>query len=153
LQPATLRIYLQTKLPDHMIPGVFVVLAAMPLTPNGKIDRAALPEPTAVAAPAEQPIVLPSTPTEQVIATIWQEVLARKEIGLHDPFLDLGGHSLQATQVIDKVRKVFQVHFPLSRFFEQPTIAGLSALLQEYESAPGRTEKLARLQQRLNQLG
>jgi 4-hydroxyphenylacetate 3-monooxygenase len=153
LQPAALRSYLQTKLPDYMLPGAFVRLETMPLTPNGKIDRAALPEPTAVAAPAERPIVLPSTPTEQVIATIWQEVLATKAFGIHDPFIDLGGHSLQATQVVDKMRKIFQVDFPLSRFFAQPTIAGLSELLQEYESAPGRTEKLARLQQRLNQLG
>ena len=63
LQPAALRSYLQTKLPDYMLPGAFVRLETMPLTPNGKIDRAALPEPTAVAAPAERPIVLPSTPT------------------------------------------------------------------------------------------
>lgn len=153
LQPATLRSYLQTKLPDYMIPSTFVFLAALPLTPNGKIDRAALPAPAELPLSPPAELTLPGTPIEQVLATIWQEALDKKVIGTQEIFFDLGGHSLQATQIIEKVRKVFQVQFPLSRFFEQPTIAGLAALLVQYESTPGRAEKLARMQQRLQQLG
>lgn len=153
LQPATLRSYLQAKLPDYMMPSAFVFLAALPITPNGKIDRAALPAPADLPLSPSAPLTLPATPIEQVLATIWQEVLDKKAIGTQDLFFELGAHSLQATQIIDQVRKIFQVQFPLSRFFEQPTIAGLAALLVQYESAPGRTEKLARMQQRLQQLG
>ncbi|MCP6762150.1 MAG: amino acid adenylation domain-containing protein [Fischerella sp. CENA71] len=120
-----LRKYLKEKLPDYMVPSVVMILEKMPLTSNGKIDRSALPVPdfqlnlTAGFAP-------PRTPTQEVLANLWAEVLNLKQVGIHDNFFELGGHSLLATQVISRLRSLFEVNLPLRCLFESPTIAGLS---------------------------
>jgi acyl carrier protein len=142
--------HLIEKLPDYMIPSAFVLLDALPLTPNGKVDRRALPNPE--AEPRTTQIVQPSNPVEAVIAQIWSETLNQTQIGIHDKFMDLGGHSLQAMQVIAKLGSTFQVQFPLSRLFQASTVAKLAELLVEYERKPGQIAKLARLQQCLSQL-
>ena len=97
-----LRRHLSQKLPDYMIPSAFVQLDAMPLTPNGKIDRRALPAPDYTRL--EGQVVPPRTPAEGLLAAIWQEVLELEQVGIHDNFFEVGGHSLLATQVISRIR-------------------------------------------------
>jgi amino acid adenylation domain-containing protein/FkbM family methyltransferase len=126
-----LRGFLQQKLPDYMIPSVFVFLESLPLTPNGKIDRRALPAPDHARPEMEEGYVAPRTLIEELIAEIWAEVLKLEKIGIHDNFFDLGGHSLVATQVISRARESFQVELPLRRLFESPTIAGLAERIEE----------------------
>jgi amino acid adenylation domain-containing protein len=121
-----LRNHLKKVLPDFMLPAAFVVLEQMPLTPNGKIDRRALPAPDAHEQTAERDYVPPRTPTEEVLAGIFFEVLGRDKVGIHDNFFDLGGHSLLATRVNSWVRSAFQIEMPLRCLFELPSIAELS---------------------------
>ena len=103
VEPATLREHLRTALPDYMVPAVFVTLAALPLTPNGKLDRKALPAPDASAAPAPASFTAPRTPSEQLVAAVWRELLGVERIAVLDNFLDLGGHSLLIMQAIAKL--------------------------------------------------
>ncbi|MBC7945339.1 MAG: non-ribosomal peptide synthetase [Burkholderiales bacterium] len=120
-----LRGFLQEKVPDYMLPAAFVLLDAVPLTPNGKIDRRALPAPDRSRAD-EDSFVAPSTPNEEALAAIWAEILKLGRVGIHDNFFELGGHSLLATQVVSRVRKSFDVDASLSDLFEQPTVAGFA---------------------------
>ena len=115
------------RLPDAMLPAAFVVLGALPLTPNGKVDRRALPEPDA-PAPSDDAhaAAAPRTPTEEILAGIWAEVLQLPRVGVHDDFKSLGGHSLRAFQLLSRVRKAFKVEVPLRAFFEAPTVAALA---------------------------
>ncbi|HEX2092011.1 MAG TPA: condensation domain-containing protein, partial [Longimicrobiaceae bacterium] len=119
---AELRGYLGERLPEYMIPAVWVVLEALPLTPNGKLDRGALPLPEGTGGGAH---VAPRTPTEERLAGIWAEVLGVERVGVHDDFFALGGHSLVATRVISRAREAFRVELPLRALFEAPTVAGL----------------------------
>jgi surfactin family lipopeptide synthetase C len=123
---STLRNFLKEKLPDYMIPAAFVFLEALPLTPNAKIDRSALPAPDISHRNLEVEFIAPRTPTEQELATIWAEVLRLEQVGIHDNFFELGGHSLLATQVISRLREAFSLDFSLRCLFENPTIAELS---------------------------
>jgi amino acid adenylation domain-containing protein/FkbM family methyltransferase len=124
-----LREYLGEKLPDYMIPSVFVMLDALPLTPNGKIDRRALPAPKDVQREAEQVMAEPRTPVEELIAGVWAKVLGAERVGINSNFFDLGGHSLLATQVITRLREAFRLDIPLRTIFEAPTVAGLAKSL------------------------
>jgi amino acid adenylation domain-containing protein len=119
-----LRERLRAKLPEYMVPAVLLTLEKLPLTANGKLDRAALPAPDVAALQA--PIyVPPRTPIEQVFADIWSEVLHVERVGVHDDFFELGGHSLIATRVIARIRDVLHEELPLRLLFERPTIAGI----------------------------
>jgi acyl carrier protein len=113
-----------------MIPQFFVTLPKLPLTPNGKIDRQALPIPEIKIA-NEANYVPPRTPTEQIIADIWADVLGRKQVGIYDDFFDLGGHSLLATQVVSRLRETLKIDLPLRSFFEQPTVNKLVEKIEE----------------------
>ncbi|MCB0196701.1 MAG: amino acid adenylation domain-containing protein, partial [Anaerolineae bacterium] len=123
-----LRQYLKQQLPDYMIPSAFVLLDAFPLTPNGKIDRMALPAPEWRAGPTYVP---PQTTTQTSLAGIWAEVLGIESVGIHDDFFDVGGHSLLATQVISRIRTTCQVELPLGLIFEYPTVAELAAQVDQ----------------------
>jgi len=103
------------------------VLGAMPLTPNGKVDRAALPEPAPDAARVHVP---PSTVTEQLIASSFSEVLGVPGVGVDDDFFDLGGHSLLATRLVARLRAEFATDLPLRTLFERPTVAALAEVLE-----------------------
>jgi amino acid adenylation domain-containing protein len=127
----SLRNYLKGKLPDHMMPNAFVLLDAMPLTPNGKIDRCALSTPDQTQEQQGKDFVAPSTPTEKSVAAIWQEVLGISQIGIQDNFFELGGHSLLSFQIISRVCEAFSIDLPISTLFESPTVAALS---QEIEA-------------------
>ncbi len=148
-----LRSYLKQKVPEYMVPTVFVMLEQMPLTPNGKVDRLALPVPDQSRPELEQTFVAPHTPVEEVVAGIWSEVLGVEQVGVHDNFFELGGHSLLATQVISRMQEAFQLEIPLRCMFESPTVAGLTSTM---ETTAGVTQtdlsKIARILIRLNQL-
>ncbi len=121
-----LRQFLKEKLPDYMVPTIFMTLEVMPLTPNGKVDRKALPMPDSTRRDLAERYVAPSTAIEQQIADIWSQVLNLERVGVHDNFFELGGHSLLAIQVISRLRKTLQVDFSLPSLFEVPTVAGLA---------------------------
>jgi amino acid adenylation domain-containing protein len=128
---AALRSDLREKLPEYMTPSAFVVLDELPLTPNGKLDRRALPAPGDAPGAQREKFVPPGTPTEELLADIWRQVLGVERVGVHEDFFELGGHSLLATQVFAKVRSTFQVTVPLRRFFEAPTVAQLAEVVEE----------------------
>jgi amino acid adenylation domain-containing protein len=125
-----LRSYLRNNLPDYMVPAVFVMLDRMPLTPNGKIDRRALPAPDGLQAELSSAYVAPRNPVEGLIAGVWEQVLGLARVGIYDNFFDLGGHSLIATQVISRLRNVFQIDVPLKDLFETPNVAGLATQIE-----------------------
>jgi amino acid adenylation domain-containing protein len=123
---ADLRGYLREKLPDYMIPSVFIPLDELPLTPNGKLDRSALPLPDGERLLLDPDFVEPRTEIEELVAQIWREVLKFDKIGIHDNFFDVGGHSLLATRVAARLRTGFDIDLPLRKLFELPTVAGLA---------------------------
>jgi amino acid adenylation domain-containing protein len=123
--PDALRSYLKQHLPDYMVPSAFVLLPKIPLTPNGKIDRKALPAPEQAQAQTHT-YVAPATPTEHAVAAIWADVLRRDQISTTDNFFDLGGHSLMATQVISRIREHFHIELAMRVLFEKPTIQAVS---------------------------
>jgi len=122
-----LRTYLKQTLPDYMVPSAFVMLDKFPLTPNGKIDRKALPAPDHTVTGFGQPFVPPSTLAEEVLAEIWAEVLNIEQVGIHDNFFDLGGHSLLAIRVVARLRDMMELDLSVRSLFEKPTIAELAA--------------------------
>jgi ubiquinone/menaquinone biosynthesis C-methylase UbiE/acyl carrier protein len=125
-----LRARVKEALPDYMMPSAFVVLETLPLNPNGKVDRQALPAPDTARPELRESFVAPRSAVEEVIAGMWSELLGIEQIGVHDNFFDLGGHSLLATQVISRIREAFGVELPLRCLFERPTAAGLSAFVE-----------------------
>jgi amino acid adenylation domain-containing protein len=122
------REFLGERLPDHMIPAAFVTLDTLPLTLNGKLDRAALPMPDRQLT--DTVFVAPRTPTEAIIAQIWADVLRHAPIGVYDNFFALGGHSLLAVQVLSRLHDTFQITIPLHTLFNMPTIAALSVVVE-----------------------
>jgi surfactin family lipopeptide synthetase A len=137
---AELRDFLKQKLPAYMVPGAFVYLDSMPLTPNGKVDRQALPLP-ALDLSVRMDFVAPTTPIQATLATLWAEILNLPQVGIDDNFFELGGHSLLATQVIIRLRPLFGVELPLSRLFELPTIALLSELIETAQATGAGSER------------
>ncbi len=137
-----LREFVRARLPDYMVPAAFVMLPALPLNSNGKVDRQALPrpefEPTDKSAP-------PATPTEVILAGIWCEVLGLKQVGIHDNFFDLGGHSLLAVQLIGRINQSLNLNLPIPVFFQNPTIGELATNLDR-ENHTKREPKLIQLQ-------
>ncbi|HXF10664.1 MAG TPA: amino acid adenylation domain-containing protein, partial [Desulfuromonadaceae bacterium] len=126
-----LRRFLGGSLPEYMVPSAFVMLDAMPLTPNGKINKRALPAPAATREETTEVFADATTPTEEAVATIWRDVLRIEKIGVHDNFFELGGHSLLVTQVMSRVQQTFQVEMTMRQFFDAPTIASLAAAIEE----------------------
>ncbi len=136
--PQELRRYLNTRLPEYMVPSTFVLLDALPLSPNGKLDRQALPAPSAALLPPIPDFVAPRTPEEEVVAGIWSSVLHRAPIGAHDNFFHLGGHSLLATQVLARLRETFKLDLALRDLFDAPTLAALADRIRTARrAAPG----------------
>ncbi len=123
---ADLRAHLRERVPEYMLPAAFVVLDALPQTPNGKTDRRALPAPEAAGAGAGRHTA-PRTPTEEVLAGIYADVLGAARVDAHADFFDLGGHSLLATRAVARAREAFGVDVELGLLFEAPSVAGLAA--------------------------
>ena len=131
---AQLRDHLKAELPEYMVPSAYVRLGAMPLTPNGKVDRKALPVPDADALVA-QAYEAPQTPTEEMLAFIWQELLGVERVGRNDNFFDLGGHSLLAVQLLARIRRELGQEVALRTLFEAPTVAEVAGRLQTADEA------------------
>ncbi|MEG3972253.1 amino acid adenylation domain-containing protein [Microcoleus sp. T2B6] len=124
-----LRDFLKQQLPDYMIPNAFVTLPALPITPNGKVDRRLLPAPDLNSLIPTLEFVAPQTPTEELVASIWKKVLGVEQASVNDNFFELGGHSLLATQVVSQLNSSLGLHLPLSKLFELPTVASLSSYI------------------------
>lgn len=121
-------VYLRTKLPEYMVPQLFVGLSSIPLTPNGKVDRKALPKP-ALEKEIKRNYVPPQTETEFAISDIWKQVLKIEKPSIHDNFFELGGHSLLMAQVLGKIEQIAANNVPMIALFQYPTIASLSNYL------------------------
>lgn len=124
---ADLRVYLRERLPEYMVPQHFMALDSFPLSPNGKADRKALPEPELVST--GQGYVAPHTPTEWKVASIWQAVLGRERVGIRDSFFDIGGHSLLAATVVSRLREELGIELTLRQLFEAPSVAELARII------------------------
>ena len=124
-----LRDFLKPKLPDYMLPSVYVFLDALPLTPNGKLDRKALPEPDQKRQDIATKFIAPRTLLEKKLAKIWREVLKIDDIGIHDNFFELGGHSLLAVKIIIDVNEMFDTNLPLGLIYQSPTIESFGVML------------------------
>jgi acyl carrier protein len=131
LVPA-LKEHMRQSLPDYMVPAVFSILDEFPLTPNGKIDRKALPAPDQGSSHSYTP---PRTATEEKLVTIWETLLGVDQVGVLDDFFGLGGHSLLATQLISRIRDQLEVKLPLNCLFDTPTVAGLAAAVDTLQWA------------------
>ncbi|AEI67904.1 non-ribosomal peptide synthetase [Corallococcus macrosporus] len=140
-----LRQHLKKHLPPYMVPAAFVILDAFPLTPNGKVDRKALPAPVSVRREAQDGFVAPRDEVETRLAAIWEELLAVRPIGAHDNFFDQGGHSLLAVRLMVRIREQFGRALPLSVLFQNPALEQLAKALQE-EAAPRPWSPLVTLQ-------
>src|SRR5207245_6118103 len=127
-------------LPSYMIPAAFVLMEALPLTANGKIDRQALPTVSDEQRQPAQESARPLTETEKALAAIWTELLKVEKIGINDDFFDLGGHSLLAIQVVSRIRDVFGVECQTRTVLEHPTIAGLARELSDAPEEGARGE-------------
>jgi amino acid adenylation domain-containing protein len=137
--PATadLRSYLKEKLPDYMVPSIFVPVDEFPLTPNGKVNRKALPAPQAARVETSVHHVAPRNEIERQVAAIWQTVLGVEKVGVTDNFFDLGGHSLLIIRVHNEVRRSFETNLTIAQMFQFPTVEALAAYLHKPPAAAG----------------
>jgi amino acid adenylation domain-containing protein len=150
------RAYLREHLPEYMIPTSFVALNSLPIGRNGKIDRSALPAPRNALPESGTAFIAPCTPSEEIMAGIWAEVLSLDQVSVDDNFFDLGGHSLLATQLVSHVRAAFNVELVLRTLFEMPTVSLLAASVDaaikmrpEISATPGR-EKMLQEKRKIN---
>ncbi|MGQ4807004.1 Linear gramicidin synthase subunit D [Candidatus Entotheonellaceae bacterium PAL068K] len=132
---AALRTSLTPSLPDYMMPAAFVCLESLPLMPNGKVDRRALPAPDRSALGLETHFVPPRTEMEETITSIWRDVLGLERVGIHDNFFALGGHSLLAMRIISRIREACAIELQLRTLFASPTVAGVAEHLERLDTA------------------
>jgi len=152
LKTSELRDSLKTKLPAYMVPALFEIIDALPLLPNGKINRRALPEPQSTRAETGEAFVAPRTPIEHLLATEWCDVLKLERVGIHDNFFELGGHSLLAARVVSQLRTKLAVELSMVDLFQAPTIASLAELLLPRGAQNESTDDLAALLEELANL-
>ncbi|MEM9292772.1 MAG: amino acid adenylation domain-containing protein [Acidobacteriota bacterium] len=133
----SLRAHLRRLLPETMIPASLLLIDALPVTSRGKVDRAALPDPESLAPQQRRRYIAPATRAEEVVAKIWAEVLGVDQVGAHDNFFDLGGHSLLVVEVHGRLRQSFEREITMLDLFQHPTVADLAAFL----TAEGDEEK------------
>jgi acyl-CoA synthetase (AMP-forming)/AMP-acid ligase II/acyl carrier protein len=152
LTAGQLRAFLKEKLPEHMIPAAFLMLDALPLMPNGKVNRRALTVAEGLQPALENEYLAPRTATEERLASIWAELFKIERVGVNDNFLDLGGHSLLAFQLVSRLRDVFQLELPLGSVFESPTIAELAITITHKLVQQRDEEKIKQLLAEIEQL-
>jgi acyl carrier protein len=134
-----LRSFLRARVPEYMIPAVFVELDRMPLLPSGKIDRLALPSPSLDHLGKRGTVAYARTDVERTLSSIWREVLKLDQVGIDDDFFDLGGHSLSGMRVLARVRRDFLVDVPIRTLFDKPTIAELAVEIEKLKAARAAT--------------
>jgi len=132
-----LRTYLANSLPEYMIPSYFIQMAKLPLTTNGKFDRAALPAPDSDRPDVSATYVEQQSETEARVAGIWEEALKLSRVGIHDDFFELGGKSLPAIRILNQIKRTFGIDVSVSTFFTNPTIAQLSELIDRQSNRKG----------------
>jgi aspartate racemase len=130
-----LRSYLKQKLPHYMVPSAFVLLEAMPKTPNGKVDRRNMPAPQSADFSEANEYVAPTDELETNLSKIWCAVLTKDKIGIRDNFFDLGGHSLLAARLMHRIEQALGQRLPLAALLQSPTIETLAAVLRQEGSA------------------
>lgn len=150
IDPRELRRHLGQKLPDYMIPSLFVPLEKIPTAASGKIDRKQLPVPSCIERQAAY--LETRTPTEEMVARVFSQTLDLEQVGIDDNFFEWGGHSLLAIRVTSRLSEMLRVELPLRLLFEAPTVAQLSALIVAQETEAGRTERIARVINRLHKM-
>jgi amino acid adenylation domain-containing protein len=143
--PSEWRDHLRAKLPDYMVPATFVSLPTLPLTPNSKVDRKALPQPDFEAATDKNKFIAPNSPIEQNLAAIWAKVLGLAKVGVNDNFFDLGGHSLLLVRVQSQLNEVLKTNVSIVDLFQYPTIRSLVAHLA---NVPPKADRLPKVQDR-----
>jgi amino acid adenylation domain-containing protein len=143
VKPEDLRAFLESRLQAYMVPSVFVPLDALPLNSNGKVDRQALPAPERPKPESGASFVSPQNATEKALAKIWREVLQLDEVGIHDSFLELGGHSLDAVRVMSRIFNLLGVQLSVDVFFANPTVAGIAETIQKIQSDSWDVEEAA----------
>jgi amino acid adenylation domain-containing protein len=141
----SLRRFLNERLPEYMVPAFFTTLAKFPLTATGKVDRRALPDPAKERPDLDTPFVEPRTTIERELASIWAEILSLQEVGIHDSFFDVGGHSLAAMRVVSQVIKKFQMELPLQSLLQSPTIAEMAGVITEHRGKQLGGDELERI--------
>ena len=149
---ADIRRFMKERLPEYMVPASYILLDALPLTANDKLDLEALPAPDDVRPDLETSFVAPHTPVEKALAELWREILDLKQVGIHDNFFDLGGHSLLLTQLASRIRQVFQVDLPLRMLFDAPTISDMTTAIAERQLEAEDGDDVTQMLQELQQL-
>jgi amino acid adenylation domain-containing protein len=149
---ASLKKYLQDKLPEYMIPAEVVFLVELPLMSTGKIDRRALANPTPWSPGPNKHVVTPQTPIEKKLADLWAEVLSLSEIGIHDNFFDLGGHSLAASLIVSRVIQRFKLELPIKALFDSPTVAEMAAVITECQERKLGDDEVERILEELESM-
>ena len=152
LNSSELRSFLGELLPNYMVPSAFVFLDTMPLTPNGKINRRALPAPDESSIQLGTNFVTPRNPTEEILVAIWADVLGVEGVGIHDNFFELGGHSLLATTVVSRLNQALAAELTIRHIFETPTIVGLSSAITQSQFEYTDDEYIADLLAELEEL-
>ena len=142
LEVAELRRWLQAELPEYMVPSAFVMLEALPLSSNGKIDRKALPDPGPGPLDSVAEYVAPRNPLEETLARVWAEVLELERVGVHDNFFDLGGHSLQSVQLVSRLTAALNRPVSVKTVFLAPTVAAMAEVLEREAVAAGSGDRL-----------
>jgi len=140
LQIAELRNYMKQRLPEYMLPSAIVPLKVFPLTPNGKLDRKALPAPDGAGCEADGPYVAPRSELERLIAGVWREALGVERVGVQDNFFNLGGHSLLLIRVNNRLREALRMELPVVELFKYPTV---SALAEHLSRSKGKAQPRA----------
>jgi acyl carrier protein len=143
LDVRALRAALGERLPAYMVPSAIVPLDALPLAPGGKVDRRALPDPAPATSEADEGFVPPETPEERAVAAAWCEVLGLERVGATDGFFSLGGHSLRAVRIVNRIHETLGVRLPVSALFDAPTVRGLAErVVRERERDAGLHDRL-----------
>jgi acyl carrier protein len=140
-----LREFIRASLPEYMVPTAFVMLEAIPLTRNGKVDRRALPAPDHARPDLKGAFIAPRSEAEKVVAKLWANILNIEQVGVYDNFFNLGGHSLMATRIIFRLRDIFRVSLPLRALFEQPTVSGLVDTMAEMLGGRDAVDEIAQV--------
>ena len=140
-----MREFLKGRLPDYMIPSLLVTLDSMPLTASGKISRKGLPAIDPSLLESERRFDAPRTPVEQVLAGLWAEILGLDQVGIHDDFFEIGGHSILAARLVSQIKEIFQIELSLRTFFEERTAARLAALMVADAATESRVQRIAEL--------